>query len=388
MDFRKVRSKKKTVTASETLDQKHNDMMEKFERDKKELPKKKKKLAVLQKSLQTLMDKRRTGTCTQFDFWEIGELEKEIRELEAHVDDVSNNKSETDYIMKAMPILSRYYALDEKNEKKDSDKVTIDSSGLHGIEAFIGRDDNADNKKALLKEYMIAVYGEYDDNLDDYNDDLCPNCDEEGLEEDLREGCLICYICGCSVARNISNGPSYKETQETELSQVFTYERQGHFDDWVNRLQGQESSNVPQKIFQDVTDYLNKHGYKDFSKLTVRKVREVLKATNNSKYYNNKYSIWKKLSGKEIHIPDEAKNTMSVMFEETQEPFARHKHLIKDRSNYLNYSYILYKFLELLEYDDILPHLRLLQDRKLLNEHDRVWKAMCKDLRWEFIPTL
>ena len=47
------------------------------------------------------------------------------------------------------------------------------------------------------------------------------------------------------------------------------------------------------------------------------------------------------------------------MFREIQPAFS--KHCPKDRKNFLSYSYVLYKFCELLELDDLLPNFNLLK---------------------------
>ena len=52
-----------------------------------------------------------------------------------------------------------------------------------------------------------------------------------------------------------------------------------------------------------------------------------------------------------------------------------------------SYSYIIYKFCELLELDHLLPYFPLLKSHKKLMEHDIFWKKCCKHLRWEFYPT-
>ena len=33
-------------------------------------------------------------------------------------------------------------------------------------------------------------------------------------------------------------------------------------------------------------------------------------------------------------------------------------------------------------------HCRLLKSREKLQEHDEVWKQICNDLKWQYIPTV
>ena len=42
----------------------------------------------------------------------------------------------------------------------------------------------------------------------------------------------------------------------------------------------------------------------------------------------------------------------------------------------------------LLDKDEYLPYCRLLKSREKLQEHDEVWKQICVDLKWQYIPTV
>ena len=56
--------------------------------------------------------------------------------------------------------------------------------------------------------------------------------------------------------------------------------------------------------------------------------------------------------------------------------------------NFLSYSYVLHKFCELLEFDNLLEYFPLLKSREKLHQQDLIWEKICKDLNWEFIPSL
>ena len=74
------------------------------------------------------------------------------------------------------------------------------------------------------------------------------------------------------------------------------------------------------------------------------------------------------------------------MFKEIQIPF--HKFCPKSRKNFLSYSYVLHKFVELLELDDFLPCFILLKSREKLHQQDQIWKQICGYLNWQFIPSV
>ena len=74
------------------------------------------------------------------------------------------------------------------------------------------------------------------------------------------------------------------------------------------------------------------------------------------------------------------------MFQQIQNPFD--KHCPEERKNFLSYSYVLYKFCELLSEDEYLPCFPLLKSKEKLYQQDVIWKKICKELQWEFIATI
>jgi len=74
------------------------------------------------------------------------------------------------------------------------------------------------------------------------------------------------------------------------------------------------------------------------------------------------------------------------MFREIQQPFQ--KHCPKYRKNFLSYSYVLHKFIQLLSIDEYLIYFPLLKSREKLYQQDRIWKNICIELGWEFINSI
>ena len=74
------------------------------------------------------------------------------------------------------------------------------------------------------------------------------------------------------------------------------------------------------------------------------------------------------------------------MFKEIQVPFM--KNLSSREKNFLSYSYVLHKFCELLELDHLLIHFPLLKSREKLQQQDTIWKLICQDLKWQYIPSV
>jgi hypothetical protein len=82
----------------------------------------------------------------------------------------------------------------------------------------------------------------------------------------------------------------------------------------------------------------------------------------------------------------EVEEKLRFMFKEIQPSFV--KHCPSDRNNFLSYSYVLYKFCELLELDEYLRYFPLLKNRDKLYAQDKIWELICKDLRWGYIKSI
>ena len=73
------------------------------------------------------------------------------------------------------------------------------------------------------------------------------------------------------------------------------------------------------------------------------------------------------------HILDRnSEEQLRIMFKEIQTPFMHN--CPDNRKNFLSYSYVLHKFCELLEYDELLVYFPLLKSREKLQQQDQIWK--------------
>ena len=78
--------------------------------------------------------------------------------------------------------------------------------------------------------------------------------------------------------------------------------------------------------------------------------------------------------------------TLCNLFIEIQIPYA--KYCPKNRVNFLNYYYTIYKLCEMLNYKEFLPYFPMLKDREKIIEQDQIWKKICQELNWNFIHTV
>jgi hypothetical protein len=82
----------------------------------------------------------------------------------------------------------------------------------------------------------------------------------------------------------------------------------------------------------------------------------------------------------------ELEEKLRLMFKEIQGPFM--EVCPKNRTNFLNYSYVLHKFVELLGLDKYIEYFPLLKDREKLHQSDMIWKKICEKLGWHFIKSI
>jgi hypothetical protein len=164
----------------------------------------------------------------------------------------------------------------------------------------------------------------------------------------------------------------------------YAYKRINHFNEWLAQIQAKESTDIPAEVFDAILVELKKERITDIGNIKTSKIREILKKLKFNKYYEHAAHIMNRINGKNAPvITRETEEKLRHMFIEIQPSFQ--KHCPAGRSNFLSYSYVLYKFCELLELDEYLPNFPVLKNRDKLFCQDKIWQLICQDLRWQFI---
>ena len=217
-------------------------------------------------------------------------------------------------------------------------------------------------------------------------DTACPQCGCENRVLVPNEGFLHCLDCDhIEYVTLDSERPSYRDPPR-ELS-YFCYKRANHLGEWISQTQGREYTNIPDAVYDAIMVELKKQKITNVATLTSKKLKEVMKKLSLNKYYEHIPHILNHISGTPLaRIPPALEAQLRRMFAQIQVPFM--KHAPPNRRNFLSYSFVLHKFLQLLGHDDLLQHFPLLKSRSKLFEQDRVWKDICQELNWEFIRTI
>jgi hypothetical protein len=94
-----------------------------------------------------------------------------------------------------------------------------------------------------------------------------------------------------------------------------------------------------------------------------------------------------RLNGQPVpHFEPELEEKLRTMFRLVQQPFLRHAP--RTRKNFLSYSYVLHKMIQLLGRDEFLPNFPLLKARDKLMAQDTIWRKICEDLGWQFVRSM
>lgn len=211
----------------------------------------------------------------------------------------------------------------------------------------------------------------------------CPVCENEMF---FNETFLDCSDCGHREYILVdSEKPSYKDPPR-EMS-YYAYKKINHLNEWLAQFQAKETTEIPPSVLEQIRSELRKERITDMGKVKPSKLKEVLKKLKLSRCYDHVAHILNRLNGISAPVLSrEVEDKLRVMFKEIQFSFV--KHCPKKRSNFLSYSYVLYKFCELLELDDYLPCFPLLKSREKLYMQDKIWQEICRDMNWEFIRTV
>lgn len=257
----------------------------------------------------------------------------------------------------------------------------VENSGAAAQGEFLSRDK-------LLEQYLHKVdpkhaRGSHEIEFESFGD--CPACGIE-MTFSANEAVFTCVKCGYQDFVLIdSDKPSYKDPPR-EVS-YYAYKRINHFNEWLAQFQAKESTEIPQEVYDAILLELKKERILDFRTLKASKVKEILKKLKFNKYYEHIPHIINRLNGQTAPVMSrEVEERLRFMFKEIQPSFQNH--CPKGRSNFLSYSYVLYKFCELLELDEYLPCFPLLKNRDKLYVQDKIWEKICQDLRWQFIRSI
>jgi len=316
------------------------------------------------------------------------DLEDKVNEITRNIKEIKSRKK--DYFLDNSKYIFEYF----ENKKSISDGNTIQKNNNKSklVNTFFKIKPEHDLDKIAQKENNNIVQ-KYLSNIDDSfldintfisQTDICKFCHKGELIPLEEEGILVCNSCSRSIPYLIENEkPSYKEPPKEVC--FYAYKRINHFKEILAQFQGKETTQIPIDVIENIKLQIKKERI-DLSQITNAKTKEILKKLGYNKYYEHIPFIKDKLGIKPPIMSPELEETLCNLFIELQAPYS--KYCPDDRVNFLNYYYTAYKLCELLGEEKYLPLFPLLKDREKRIEQDDIWKKICEELDWEFMPTI
>ena len=383
---KKIKVSKKSTT---TLDGKHKEFLNQFyKNDNDQVPLLKEERSSLKEKLleiQELVSSDTTGKLID----EKLEIEDRINEINQSIH--SFNMQKKDYFLDNSKFIFDYF----ENKKNISDGVvSTQSNTANSKNKIIGtffkikqevKNDEEVKTKNIVQQYLSNIDDAFlDVNSFIHQTDVCQYCNKGELIPLEDEGVLICNLCSRNVPYLIENEkPSYKEPPKEVC--FYAYKRINHFKEIIAQFQGKETTQIPPEVIETIKQQIKKERIV-IEQISNSKTKEILKKLGYNKYYEHIPFIKDKLGVKPPVMSPELEETLYNLFMELQAPYS--KFCPGDRVNFLNYYYTAYKLCELLGEKQYLPYFPMLKDREKRIDQDTVWKKICEELDWEFIPTI
>ena len=304
------------------------------------------------------------------------------------VKDLNENELNNYYLNNAL-LLNEYYSCNGHNKTNDPKKGILsyfDTNGDKEEEKLsdVGSKDSVRDTN-VINDYMKNIDDTIrDERYKDYNYSKCPQCNRN-MKINQIVGELLCDKCGNTLYVMIETEKNSYNDPPREVN-YFSYKRINHFNEWLAQFQAKENTEIPDQVYEEINYEIKKNINLDINDINYKQIKEILKKLNYNKYYENISYLVNVISGKESpQLSRKEEEILRSLFKEIQIPFM--KHCPPERKNFLSYAYVLHKFCELLSYDNLLHYFPLLKSREKLQQQDRIWKDICSELKWEYIPS-
>jgi hypothetical protein len=341
------------------LDKKHAEIIEQFNKDNKlNIPK-------LHEEILILKENEKLN-------------EEKIKTLNQQIAKIQNQQ--INYYLDNSKCIFGYF-----EEKK---KISECKTPIKTLHTFFNiekptKDYNCTN---YTMQYLKNIQDPSYTNTQTVNVFKCKECSIGEMIQLDYEGVLICNNSSCAnqIIHLVENEKiSYKEPPKEVC--FYAYKRINHFREILAQFQAKESTQIPDEIIDNIKKQIKKERI-NLNTITNKKTKEILKKFGYNKYYEHIPFIKDKLGIKPPIMTPDLEDKLCSLFMEIQRPYA--KYCPDDRVNFLNYYYTIYKLCELLDETKFLPYFPMLKDREKQIEQDDIWKKICKELNWEFIPTV
>jgi len=364
-----------------TIDKKHSQLMEQFDHNE---------TVIIPKLLEEKVNlKKKAKTLTNAKIEEYMELHDKINAINAEIKVLKTNKKK--YLLENSKHIFNYFEAKKNISSGDTKNVNVLNS-FFKIKEKNEEDDKID-KTDISKQSIINYWKNVNNEITNIHDfviptDICVFCSTGEMIPQDEEGIMLCNNPKCSKFINYimdSSKPSNKEPPN-EVSYT-AYIRLNHFKEILSQFQAKETTQIPENVINDIRNRIKKERIQNLAEeLNYDKMRDILRKLGYNKYFehiqyiNSIFGIRPPIMSEELH------ETLCILFIEIQKPWAIH--CPANRTNFFNYTYTLYQLCVLLDQTQYLPYIPLMKDREKQIEQDHIWAKVCKDLDWEYHPTV
>lgn len=318
-------------------------------------------------------------------------ITEKIKQFNENIKELQN-QNEIIYYENTGNILFNYYDIVDKQlySKSKPSKIKTENNILKALNIEVDEkkeENKSEDKSSLVNKYLALTDKKYVNHIDgEFTDEKCPNCKIGEIMNLQFDAIVICMDCGYQDTLLAEQNRPVIMYNSKDTSH-YSYKRINHFREWCNQVQGKESTEIPGEVFEKILSELKKQKVLDYKTISYKTMRQILKTLKLNRYYEHQSYILNRINGVQApQFSPELEEKLCSMFKNIQSPFL--KHCPKSRKNFLSYSYVLYKFFQILGYDEYLKHFPLLKSRIKIFTMDQIWQNICKDCEFPFIPSL
>lgn len=375
----------KSIQPINSIDIKHTEMLDRFEKIENDI------IPTLKKEKETLKEK--VSTLKEHELDEFMKIKDRVNEIQQELKELKLEKKK--YLLNNSKIVFDYF--EQKQQiSNDSNTINQNTNVLNSFFKIKATNEDAGSldsgkynksKKSYMK-YWNNVNNEIT-NIQDYviQTDICNSCFKGELIPQDEEGIMICNNskCGKFIAYIVDNSKPTNKEPPNEVSYT-AYIRLNHFKEILSQFQAKETTQIPDEVIENIRARIKKERINDMSIINYDKMRDILRKLGYNKYFEHIQYINSMFGIKPPVMNEELHETLCVLFIEIQKPWA--VHCPPNRTNFFNYTYTLYQLCVLLDQTQYLPYIPMMKDREKQLEQDMIWKKVCNDLDWEYFPTV
>lgn len=376
---KKMNVSKKYLT---TLDGKHTEFLNEFETDEQ---------TIIPNLLNEKRYCRKMLKKSNLDIEEIMDLKDRIIEINENLAEIKRKKK--NYYLNNSRYIFEYFE-NKKNidtsEENSNKPITSKNQILFNIFKIQHEPQHVEPTDEMKTQNLVQKYlSNIDESFIDMklylkNMDICAVCKIGEMMPLDDEGILICNSCSAHIPFLIENEKnSYKEPPKEVC--FYSYKKITHFKEIVAQFQGKETTQIPDEHIELIEAQIKKERLQ-LSDLSYKNMKEILKKLDLNKYYEHIAFIKNKLGIPPPVFSQELEETLFNLFMEILAPYSQV--CPDDRVNFLNYHFVLFKLLELLDETRYLADIPMLKDPDKIIEQDIIWSRICVIVNWEAIPTV